>query len=101
MKRNISVILLSVLSLLLAGCSNSDNHFKTGTEMMLNEHAANHLSVENLMNGREPYSVSKGTLVRVVKDSPDTGKTEVYVLAGTNKGETHTVDRSYLIKCGE
>ena len=100
MKRNVSIILLSVLSLLLAGCSDSDDHLKPGTEMMLNEAAANSLTVENMINGRSPNRVSKGTKVRVINDPRgpnDLGEVEVYVLEGVNKDEKVSVSRRNLV----
>ena len=47
---------------------------------------------------RRPYGRGHGAQEH--GDSGGDGR-GAYVLEGTNKGETHTVDRSYLIKCGE
>ncbi len=47
---------------------------------------------------RRPYGRGHGAQEH--GDSGGDGR-GVYVLEGTNKGEMHTVDRSYLVKCGE
>ena len=98
------IIVLSMV-LCLAGCS--DNHLKPGTEMMLDEAGAASLTVHNMSTGHKPSEVSKGTKVRVIKDSDEISgqfidryrKVEVYVLEGTNKDENFTVEFAYLIKC--
>ncbi len=49
MKRNAAIVLLSVLSLLLAGCSDSHYHLKPSTEMMLDQNGANAVLVNALL----------------------------------------------------
>ena len=102
MKRNASIILFSVLSLLLAGCS-----LKPGTEMMLDQNGANAVLYQNEFmleqnSGIHDCNVSKGTKVRVIEDHRDnivnsTGTTEIYVLEGNARNHTFTVNRNYLL----
>jgi|SRR5271157_5071456 len=97
MKRH---ILLSLMAILLAGCSNSDDHLKPGTEMMLSEAGANHLTVENMANGHSPSHVSKGTKVRVVREFGNDSThrhIDIYILEGANKDENATVDPDHLL----
>ena len=100
MKRNASIILLSVLSLLLAGCSEC-SELKPGTEMMLGGYGALRVKEDAQIYyerfGGNDWQVSEGTKVRVIKDVPENGKTDIYVLEGDARNHVFTVDRSWLL----
>lgn len=90
-------LLLSLMAILLAGCSNRPT---PGTEMMLSESGALHLSSDNLVNGHNPPDVRKGTRVRIVRDLGKdilTPFIEIYILEGANKDENATVDPDHLL----
>jgi len=104
MKRNISIILLSVLSLLFAGCS-----IQPGTEMMLGENGAIEVQDIGLRHyqefGGHDWHVSSGTKVRVIDDFRNNFNVSesareyvvIYVLEGDARNHTFTIPRRYLL----
>lgn len=104
MKRSVFIFLLSVLSLLPAGCG-----LQPGTEMMLNRQGAELVEAAAQMrsfgseseSGRFDYRTSEGTKVRVISDDrgwlDPSGGIKVYILEGNLRNQTYTVDRDWLL----
>jgi len=103
-KRSVFIFLLSVLSLLPAGCG-----LQPGTEMMLNRQGAELVEAAAQMrsfgseseSGRFDYRTSEGIKVRVISDNrgwlDPSGGIKVYILEGNLRNQTYTVDRDWLL----